>query len=175
MEESLPFDFVRRHLFLFLLVLPWPAIAAEPSRDSLFHIERNKNANIVQYDAQLGPDGRLYAREPVIAYWIRYANEGETKELSWIQRKFAYGFNVKLDKENNRATIDMAADIGRSLLIKRSGEDYRAIGKVDGVECYIDRIFIQANGSGISTRVEYIELFGTAVSDQKEHYERFSP
>lgn len=170
-----PTDFLKISALFCLLVSSPLVNGAEPIRDPLFHIERNKNANIVQYDAQLGLDGRLHAKEPVVAYWVRHANEGEIKELTWVQEKFAYGFKVKLDKKKNTAKVDMAADIGRSLVVKRDADDYRAVGEIDGVECFIDKIFIQASGSGTSTRVEYIELFGTAVSGQEEHQERFSP
>jgi hypothetical protein len=151
------------------------AFAAEPTRDKLFHIERSKNANIVQYDAQLDGDGNLYSKEPVVAYWVRLANKGEIKKLSWIQRKFAYGLKARLDRENNTARVKMAADIGRTLTIRRVGEDYRAVGDINGVESYLDRIFIRANNRGILTRVEYIELHGFAVSDNKQQYERIVP
>lgn len=151
------------------------ALAAEPAHDALFHIERNKNANIVQYDALVDSNGMLHTKEPVVAYWIRLANKGEIKELTWIQEKFAYGLKAKMDKKHNTAIVEMKADIGRSLMVKRVGEDYRAIGDIDGVESYLEKIFIQAHGSGASTKVEYIELFGTSVEGQEEQYERFVP
>lgn len=157
------------------LCLSYPLYTAEPIRDPLFHIERNKNANIVQYDAQLAADGKLYSKEPVVAYWIRLANEGEIKRLTWLQKTFAYGLKAKLDKEHNTARVEMAVDIGRSLVVRRVGEDYRVVGDIDGVESSLDRIFIQASGKGIFTKVEYIDLFGSSVVDQKEQYERFIP
>ena len=151
------------------------AQADEPRRDALFHIERNKNANIVQYDAQLTEEGQLKSKDPVVAYWIRLANEGEIKELTWIQKKLAYGFSVKLGQDKTTAKMDMAANIGRSISVAQDGEDYRAIADIDGTPSYLDRIFIHATGSGASTKVDYIELYGTAVKDQVEHYERFTP
>jgi len=157
-----------------IIIAPAILHGDEPSRDSLFHIERNKNANIVQYDAQV-KDGKLYSKEPVVGYWIRLAHEGQIKELTWVQKKFAYGFTVKLNKEENTAILDMAADLGRTILVKRDGEDFRAIAEIDGVESYIDKIFIHATGKGTSTKVDYIEMFGKAVKDQVEQVERFSP
>lgn len=151
------------------------ALADGPDRDSLFHIERNKNANIVQYDARVGANGMLYPKEPVVGYWVRLAEQGQVKKLSWVQRKFAYGFTVKLNKDENTAMLELALDLGRTLLVKRDGEDYRAITKIDGVESYIDKIFIHATGGGISTRVKFIELYGKAVNNQDEQYERYSP
>jgi hypothetical protein len=168
-------ELIRIAALICCMHLPLATIAAEPVHDSLFHIERNKNANIVQYDALVDNDGRLYGKEPVVAYWIRLADKGEFKELSWIQKTFAYGLKTKLDKKHNTATIEMAADIGRTLVVKRFDEDYRAIGDIDGVESFLDKIFIQASGSGMSTTVEYIDLFGSSVADQEEQYERFVP
>ena len=110
-------------LLLFAIIVT-PAIlqGAELKRDALFHIERNKNANIVQYDAQVTPDGKLYSKEPVVGYWVRLAARGEIKELTWVQKTFAYGFKVKLNKKENTATLDMAADLRRTILVKRIGK-----------------------------------------------------
>ena len=163
--------------FLLIAIIAYPAImqAAEPDRDPLFHIERNKNTNIIQYDARVGINGMLYPKEPVVGYWIRLAEQGQIKELTWIQRKFAFGFSVKLNKHKNTATLDMTLNLGRTLLVKRIGEDYRVIADIDGVESYLAKIFIHATGKGISTRVVYIDLHGKAVNKQKEQYERYSP
>ena len=163
-------------LLLFAIIVS-PAIlqGAELKRDALFHIERNKNANIVQYDAQVTPEGKLYSKEPVVGYWVRLAAQGEIKELSWVQKTFAYGFKVKLNKKENTATLDMAADLRRTILVKRVDGDFRAIAKIDGVESYIDKVFIHATGKGTSTKVNYIELHGKAIKGQAVQYERFSP
>jgi hypothetical protein len=164
-----------RLLLIAIVIAPAIVQAAGPVRDALFHIERNKNANIIQYDAQVGTNGMLYSKEPVVGYWVRLAEQGQIKELTWVQSKFAYGFTVKLNKDENTAKLDMAANLGRTLLVMRDGENYRAITNIDGVESYIDRIFIQAAGKGTSIKVDYIELYGKAVNDQNEQYERFSP
>ena len=166
---------LKTRLVLCLFAVSSLAIGAEPVRDPLFHIERNKNANIVQYDAQLDQDGKLHAKKPVVAYWIRLANEGEIKNLTWIQKKFAYGFKITFNNKDNSAKMDMATKFGRPIVVKRNGDDYRAVAEINGVESFIDKIFVHASGRGIFTRVNYIELYGTAVTDQKAQYERFVP
>ncbi len=97
-------------MLIAIIVTPASLYGDEPDRDALFHIERNKNANIVQYDAQIKPDGMLYSKEPVVGYWIRLADQGQVKELTWIQKTFAYGFTVKLNKDENTATLDMVVE-----------------------------------------------------------------
>jgi len=151
---------------------------AEPDNDALFRIERNKNANIVQYDARIGANGLLHEKEPVVAYWVRLAEQGQVKKLSWSQRKFAYGFKVKLDNDENTATMDLALNIGRNIVIKRGNKDYRkdyrAVIQINGVASYLEKMFIHASGKGISTRLNYIELHGNAVNNGDIQYERIT-
>jgi len=169
---------ILRTISLWLVVVAFtPTIlnGTEPDHDALFRIERNKNANIVQYDARIGTNGMLHAKEPVAVYWVRLAEQGQVRKLSWTQRKFAYGFKVKFDNDENTATMDMALNIGRNIVVKREGEDYRAIIQINGVVSYLKKIFIHASGKGISTRVNYIELYGNTVYNGHEQYERIPP
>lgn len=161
-------------LLVAIFITPAILYGGEPGRDALFHIERNKNANIVQYDVQVGEDGMLHSKEPVVAYWVRLAEKGQVEKLTWIQRKFAYGFVVKLNKEKNTATLDLALDIDRTIVVERDGDDYRALTQINGISSYVDRIFIHASGKGTSTRVDYIELYGNTMDNRDESYERIT-
>ena len=147
----------------------------QPVREGLFHIERAKNANIVRYDAQVGPDGNFYAPEPVIAYWVRLAGDGQEKKLSWIQKKFAYGFDAYLDLESDSVDLRMEAKFGRSITVQRDGDDYRAVALIDGEDAYIEKVYIQAHGKGLSTRVDYVDLYGVDVNKGEARYERYVP
>ena len=89
-------------ILLTLLCAPQWVLAETAVRQGLFHIERNRNANIIQYDAQVGMDGKLLKKGPVVAYWIRLAEQGQAKKLSWAQKAFAYGFDAKLDDNRGR-------------------------------------------------------------------------
>ncbi len=178
MHES---NYLARIAFLVVavatMVMLWSVVVQgdEPGRDALFHIERNKNANIIQYDAQLGPDGMLHSKEPVVGYWVRLADQGQIKQLTWLQKKFAYGFKAKLNRAQDTVTLDMAANLGRTIMVRKDGDDYRAISHIDGVPSYIHKIFIHATGQGLSTKVDYIELYGSAIISGDEQYEYFTP
>lgn len=163
-------------LLTFALVCESTMLQADPLvRQSLFRIERNTNANIVQYDAQVGQNGIFDSKKPVVAYWIRLAEQGQVKELSWIQSKFAYGFKATLDRETDSVTLDMAADIGRLIRIQRIGEAYQATTDIDGTPSRIVKIYIHATGKGLSTRVDFIELHGTDLAAGDETLEQFIP
>ena len=158
-----------------LVISPLALFASESNRDPLFKIERNTNANIIQYDAQIGPDDRLLKKEPVVAYWIRHADKGQVQQLSWAQKNFAYGFDATLDRDRDIVKLDMKAEIGRRITVKKEGSEYRATAEIDGSASFVEKIFIHATGKGMSTSVEYIELYGNDVETGEERFERFVP
>lgn len=167
--------------FLIMLTLILICEAAIPKEDDqtiqqpLFRIERNTNINIIQYDAQVGPTGKLDSKKPVVAYWIRLAEHRQREELSWIQRKFAYGFKSKFDRKTDTATLEMAADIGRPIKVQRDEETYKAIADINGKASQIVKIFIHATGKGLSAKVDFIELHGIDLDTGNKTFERFVP
>jgi hypothetical protein len=148
------------------------AQASAPTRQSLFFIERSKNANIVQYDAQVDSSGRLVRDEPVVAYWIRLAEQGQEKELSWMQWLFAFGFDTKFTPENGIVGLEMNAGIDRLISIVRDGERFRARVVIDGFQAYLDRVFIKSQRKGFFVDVDYIELFGEDIESAGGRYEK---
>ena len=61
----------------------------------LFYIQRDPNANTICYQLNMDERGRLSEKDPVNAFWIRYTDGGIRRDLNYLQRKFAYGINVK--------------------------------------------------------------------------------
>ena len=158
-----------------LMTAPAVVCAAQTGPQSLFKIERSKNANIIQYDAQLGSDGRLLKKEPVIGYWIRLAEQGQVQQLSWVQRTFAFGFSAEYHRDSDTATIDMVADIGQPITVKRVEGKYMAVIDFEGQPSQLERIFIQAHGKGISVTVEYVEIFGVDLKSGEPTYGKIIP
>jgi hypothetical protein len=149
--------------------------AEQLEQQTLFYIERSKNANIVQYDAQVGPDGRLDRKKPVVAYWIRLAEQGQHKKLSWIQRKFAYGFKDKLDQDQLGVSLDMVAGLGAPIRVQRVGEGFKAVIDIDGRPSRLEKIYVDASGKWLSVKIGYIELYGRDLETGEETYQRFIP
>ena len=163
-------------LFTLLAVLAGPLVASadEPMTQRLFHIERNKNANIVVYDARVLPDMTLPKKDPVDVYWLKLAEDGERKKLKRIERKMAYGFKVH-DQEVDRLRLDMKADVGRDLFVAAVRDTFRALIDIDGRRAILDRIYIFADESGIMPKVKYLELFGVDLDTGEERYEKYLP
>jgi len=175
-----------------LMTAPAVVCAAQTGPQPLFKIERSKNANIIQYDAQIGSDGKLLKKEPVIGYWIRLAEQGQVQQLSWVQRTFAFGFSAEYHRDSDTATIafgfsaeyhrdsdtatiDMVADIGQPITVKRVEGKYMAVIDFEGQPSQLERIFIQAHGKGISVTVEYVEIFGVDLKSGEPTYGKIIP
>jgi hypothetical protein len=158
-----------------LMITPVLLYGEEVTRQHLFKIERSKNANIVQYDAQVGPDGNLLKKHPVVAYWIRLAEQGQVEKLSWIQKKFVYGFKARFDPGSETYDLEMEADVGRKITIIREEDVYRATIMIDGALSYFEKIFLQASRKGWSITVYYVELYGEDMKTGEPRYEKFVP
>ena len=157
--------------------LPLLAVAEEATTPQrLFHIERNKNANIVVYDAMVLPNGDLPEKDKkaIEVYWLKLAEDGEHKGLKWIEKKMAYGIKIK-EREGNRLVLEMVADIGRLITMEAVDGVYQAFVDIDGRPAVMEKVFIFATEGGGLPTVEYIELFGKDVETGEEAYEKFLP
>ncbi len=141
----------------------------------LFKIERSKNANIVQYDVQLTPGGKLFQKEPVIAYWIRLAEDGRERELTSFQRKWYYGFKTKYDVVSNSAIVEMVAGSAREIKVCEVEGVYRGEIRIDGKPAFLEKIFVTSIKSGLYRKVTSIELYGKDTKTGVDCYEKLTP
>jgi hypothetical protein len=160
--------------FAVLTLLAAPA-AGQEKTSPLFIIERSKNANVVHYDARLTGDGKLDPKEPVIAYWVLLAEDGRREELSWIEKKKAYGFEIKPDPAAKGYKMTLVADPQRPITVKKEGDAVRAEGIIDGRPVVLEKMFIKASDGLTGPKVEYIELYGKDLETGKKRYQRIVP
>ena len=145
--------------FVFLALLAAPAAAQMKTRP-LFIIERSKNANVVHYDARLTTDGKLDPKKPVVAYWVLLAEDGRREELSWIEKKKAYGFDIKPDPSVNGYKMTLVAAPQLQITVKKAGETIRAEGVIGGQPAVLEKIYINASDGLTGPKVHYIMLYG---------------
>lgn len=138
----------------------------------LFSLGRSKNANIVRYVARHDAQG-LDARRPVDAFWLMQAEDGRREELSWAERKLAYGFSVTASSAEH-CVLSLVACPERRLLVGRRDLTFRTVLQIAGKHAALTRIFVQTSESGLLPRVQYLDLFGTAADGAAVH-ERLVP
>jgi len=150
-------------------------LTADPCPPHLFVIERSKNANIVAYDANIGPAGELKPSEPVVAYWLLNAKKGQREELNALERKHAYGFDVAPSDTPGTYVLAFKARRDHRLIVRMRNGCAVVIAPIGGHDGILRRIFVQSKTDSLQQKVEYVELFGEDVATGGHLYEKFVP
>lgn len=155
-------------LALFLLVIG-QLLSAQPHlpepkiKNLLFFLQRTPDANTVVYQLNLNENGDVDERNPVKVSWIRYEENGVVKELSAIEKKFAYGVKCKAIG-NHVYEVRLAAYKKLPMYLQKTTTDqqYRLYIKDEGKDLLLKRVFVKVDGGSFwFPKVHYIDLFTT--------------
>ena len=149
------------------------APAADQSQ-TLFIIERSKNANVVHYDARLTAEGRLDPKQPVAVYWILLAEDGQREGLNLVERK-AYGFDIKPDAAGSAWVMTIAAYRKRTITVRQTAGGVRAEIVIDGRPSVFEKMYINSTEGRMLPTVNYIELFGKDLQTGAKTHEKLLP
>ncbi|MEO6316263.1 MAG: DUF4833 domain-containing protein [Chitinophagaceae bacterium] len=142
--------------------------------NQLFYLQRTSNKNTIVYDLNI-KDGALNTDDPVHVYWIRYSDQGQRQELSYIQRTFAYGLKATPMANNGGYVMHFVSYKKYLLYLVKSAVDnkYRVYTTVNTKTVVVNRIFIKINGGSFwSPKVEYVEIKGVDPANGKEITDR---
>lgn len=143
-------------------------------KNQLFYLQRDPDANTIVYVLNL-EDGKLNPSNPVLAYWIRYADRGRIEKLTFFQRRMAYGIN---QKEIEPGVYELQIQAYKALKITlaphpKSGK-YQALVNIEDNILILDRIFVRIiGGSFLKPNVEYFEVSGHRADNGKKVDYRF--
>lgn len=141
------------------------------NNQTLFVIERNKNANTIYYDANFNEKNELNQEHPLDVYYIHYASDGKRAELNLLERKMAYGYSFEKIKSNYfQITLKAYKDRKINVFLDKNLKVY-AIIKINGKDAYLKKIFVFAKPE-LYTSVQYIELFGQDIKTKSILYEK---
>jgi hypothetical protein len=156
--------------------LIYPTPPADAKR--LFYIQRSTNINALIYDVNIEKEtGKPDEDEPIHAYWLRYASgKGDTEDLNYIQRKFAYGV-ISKPLGNDKYDIRFVSYKKFPLtLMKATDGKYHIFATVAQKLMIVQKIFIQIEGGSFwLPNVIFVEMKGTDPVTGKDVTERFKP
>ncbi|MHB8260430.1 MAG: DUF4833 domain-containing protein [Bacteroidia bacterium] len=151
----------------------------ERTKTLLFYVQRTFNTNTLIYEMNMDDKGLIDINNPIKIYWKNYASDGSTESLSYIQRKYAYGLEVKLtDAEKKSFVFNFVSYRKKQIyLIKSPLESrYDAFIQINNKLLVLSRIFIQIEGGSFWVpKIKYIEITGKDVSKNEEVVERIIP
>ncbi|MFV0184342.1 DUF4833 domain-containing protein [Empedobacter falsenii] len=132
------------------------------SVNRLFYIQHNDNKNTFVYDALFSSKGILDANNPVDIYRILYAEDGSKKPLTSIQKKLAYGLDIK-KIEKNVFQLTLVSYPTQKLTLKLDSQKNPIVQTtVNNKLITLNRVFLkQKKGTaGLSVKLEYILFYG---------------
>lgn len=178
----MPSHFPKSLTWLFLVVIcsageflsPEPGISrGEMRQERLFVITRNKNDNMVCYDARLN-DSKLDAKEPVKVYWIIPQKNNKTEDLSRLERNRAYGFEIV--KAYGADSVDIKLKpLPRAMRVKHLAGKWVAITTIDSVQAILTSAYVMADSNGVMPKVEWVRMQGVDVLRGSEVVEVIKP
>ncbi|HYH15222.1 MAG TPA: DUF4833 domain-containing protein [Flavisolibacter sp.] len=130
---------------------------------NLFIVKRNTDNNLVVYDAKVLPDKTLDPQSPIEVYWIRNTEGGVKKALNYMQRKMAYGLDLK--KVNNVYEGTIAAYDKRPIKIMQTSNGMpTAYIIINGKWQQLQQVYLHiTNAKSLVPKIAYIQLFGKDV------------
>jgi phosphatidylglycerophosphate synthase len=162
---------------------PRPAVINDPvdtfpvppvNSNSLFYLQRTPNTNTIICELNQ-KDGALDKEEPVRVLWIRYTEQRQRQDLSWLQRHFAYGLKER-DLGNGVYELRFVSYKKVPLYLMRSPADnkHHVYVTIDGRQAILNRIYIRIDPGGTfwSPNVKYLELKGIDAVTGKELIQR---
>jgi phosphatidylglycerophosphate synthase len=162
---------------------PHPAVIHDPvdtfpvppvNATSLFYLQRTPNINTVLYELNQS-NGEPDKDEPVKIQWIRYTEQRQRQDLSWIQRRFAYGLRQK-DMGNGIYELRFYAFKKVPLYLKKWSVDNKQHVFVDisGRQAILNRVYLRIDPGGTfwSPNVKYLEVTGVDTENGKELVQR---
>ena len=130
--------------------------------NQLFYLQRDPDSNTIIYTLNL-KNGHLDTSKPVKAYWIRYAENGQRKNLSLLQENMAYGVQTKQTKTGYTMHIKAYKALSIYLVKDPNKNTYSAEVEINNNRVQLEHLFVRIKGgSFFHPNIDYIEITGKA-------------
>ena len=128
----------------------------------LFYVQRTINSNTIVYTLNQDVNGKINEQEPISAFWVKFAQGGKKEQLTYVQKKYAYGLRSKLlDKDKGVFMVEFVSYDKKQLYLIKSSHDnrYHVYSFVKNRLSIIRSIFVQIEGGSFwLPNVKYVEL-----------------
>jgi hypothetical protein len=145
-------------------------------KNQIFFVQRSMNPNTIVYTARLGANGLLDPKRPVDVFWRRFNDEGEKRDLSFIERSGAFGVTAqRLPNRKSAFRVSVVSYPERPALLTVVNGRPRLEGKVAGEPAELISAYLHLDESGSVPSVTKVDLVGRSLATGKELKESFVP
>lgn len=136
--------------------------------DNLFYIEKNGNANTVFYDINLDVNGLINTEKPVDVYWKLFDEDDRRSEMSFIERKLAFGLSEVKEIVPGRHYSIRVASMDRNIEVKRYDNCSWAEMVIDGDISKIERVMLKIKKSIPFVTLVYMDMYGMDIENKEK-------
>ena len=151
----------------------------EKIKNLLFYVQRTTNTNTLIYELNVDEKEQVNMEEPIKIYWKNYAGNNNTESLNYIQRKYAYGLEVKLmDAKKKSFCFNFVSYKKKQLYLIKSALDnkYDVFIQINNKPIILNSVFIQIEGGTYwFPKIKYVEVKGKDIYNNEEVVERIIP
>jgi hypothetical protein len=154
--------------------VPQPQAAAQASQpmlnfpvpagvvNQLFYLQRDPNTNTIIYQLNVNRAGQVEEDEPINVFWLRYDEQGQRKDLNYIQRKFAYGLSAeKLAPEKYQLKFAAYNKVPFYLMRWSADRAFHVFTVISNRQIVLSRVYLRIEGGTFWVpNVRYIEFKG---------------
>jgi hypothetical protein len=143
---------------ILLMTIAASSAASAAQTLPLFSIENSMIKSKAVYVIQLNDDFQIDKGEPVYGFWLRPS--GSTREMTWAERRTAYGIEYQNVKGASSIEIALSKFAQRKITIEIADQKAVAYMTINGKNCIFQKVYIKATGSEFWPTVEYAEIIG---------------
>jgi hypothetical protein len=151
----------------------------EPQDDNLvFYLQLSDKTDTVVYAVNRRTDGTIEPRDPVHVFWRLYEKGGEKAELTFLQRRLAFGVQLAPSQDHPGDYISrLNAYPNIPVLVDEAADGtVRALMPIAGKPAQLICVYVERRMQfGIVPQVLSIDFFGRALDDGKKVVERLRP
>lgn len=141
--------------------------------NQLFYLQRDPNLNTIICELNADKNGIVNRKEPILVYWMRYGDSGEKQDLSYIQRKFAYGIQTKEIAKDQYELRFVSHKKLPMYLLRGDDRKFHVYVTVNQKRLQVERIFVRIEGGSFwLPNVKYVEIKGVNTGNDAVITER---
>ena len=130
--------------------------------NQLFYLQRDPNTNTIIYQLNVNRAGQVDEEEPINVFWLRYDEQGQRKDLNYIQRNFAYGLSAtKLAPEKYQLKFAAYNKVPFYLMRWSADRAFHVFTIINNKQIVLSRVYLRIEGGTFWVpNVRYIEFKG---------------
>ncbi len=131
----------------------------DKDKDVLFVISHNKSPNIVVYRANFISHDLLNTKDPFDVFWLMKSKGNTVEDITYIEKKTAFGFKVEKIEDNKRYRIRLKALAEKYIdIIKNKSGKFESFITINDTRIRLENIFVEFEYTLYGPNVKYLDF-----------------